>query len=192
VLAQLDRPDLATVDNGAVHILFVCTGNICRSPTAERLAAALGAGNAIPALRASSAGTRAVIGHPVHPDAARVLEGLGGDPGGFAARQLTAKIAADADLVIAMTKAHRDAVLELSPRQLHRTFTLTEASCLVTEFRPADVNELAALRPRLRADQSPDVPDPIGQDQEFFDQIGSQIAELVRPIVEFCRDVSSP
>ncbi|MCB1093870.1 MAG: hypothetical protein KDL87_20185, partial [Verrucomicrobiae bacterium] len=60
------------------------------------------------------------------------------------------------------------------------------------EFLPSDVKELAALRPRLRADQSPDVPDPIGQDQEFFDQIGSQIAALVRPIIKFCRDVSSP
>ncbi|MCB9409830.1 low molecular weight phosphatase family protein [Mycolicibacterium sp.] len=175
-----------------MHILFVCTGNICRSPSAERLAAAIGNENAIPEFRASSAGTRAVIGHPVHPDAARVLEGLGGDAAGFAARQLTANIANDADLVIAMTKAHRDAVLELAPRQLHRTFTLTEAAQLVTEFDPADVKELATLRSRLRAEQSPDVPDPIGQDQEFFDQVGSQIAELVRPIIEFCRDVSSP
>ncbi|MCB1292208.1 MAG: low molecular weight phosphatase family protein [Mycobacterium sp.] len=173
-----------------MHILFVCTGNICRSPTAERLAAALSAENAIPEFRASSAGTRAVMGHPVHPDAARVLEGLGGDPTGFAARQLTAKIATDADLVIAMTRTHRDAVLELAPRQLHRTFTLTEGAQLITEFDPAYVKELATLRSRLRAEQSPDVPDPIGQDQEFFDQIGSQIAELVRPIVEFCRRVS--
>lgn len=174
-----------------MHILFICTGNICRSPSAERLAASFCAENSIADFRASSAGTRAVIGHPVHPDAARVLESLGGDPAGFAARQLTAKIAADADLVLAMTKAHRDAVLELAPRQLHRTFTLTEAAELVSQFDPADVKELATLRPRLRADQSPDVPDPIGQDQGVFENVGSQIAELVRPVVEFCRRVST-
>jgi len=66
-----------------VHILFVCTGNICRSPTAERLAETAwtaGPGDPAPGFRASSAGTRAVIGHPVHPEAARVLTDLGGDP----------------------------------------------------------------------------------------------------------------
>jgi protein-tyrosine phosphatase len=62
-----------------LHILFVCTGNICRSPSAERLATAAGAS-------ASSAGTRAVIGHPMHPESARVLRDLGGDPDGFVAR----------------------------------------------------------------------------------------------------------
>ena len=52
----------------------VCTGNICRSPTAERLAAAYAVQNGNPDITASSAGTRAVIGHPIHPDAAVVLE----------------------------------------------------------------------------------------------------------------------
>jgi protein-tyrosine phosphatase len=170
-----------------VHLLFVCTGNICRSPSGERLAAALNAQDPITGFRASSAGTRAVIAHPVHPEAARVLADLGGDPADFAARQLTAKIAADADLVLAMTREHRDAVLELAPRQLRRTFTLTEAAELITQFDPAEVGELASLRPRLRADQTPDVPDPIGQDAEVFEQVGARIAGLVAPIVEFCR-----
>ena len=173
-----------------MHILFVCTGNICRSPTAERLAAAAAGRDPIPDFRASSAGTRAVIGHPVHPESARVLQDLGGDPAGFAARQLTARIAADADLVLALTKAHRDAVLELAPRQLHRTFTLTEAAQLTSLFDPDSVQDLSALRPQLRADQSPDVPDPIGRDPEVFDRVGSQIADLMGPVMEFCRRAS--
>jgi len=179
-----------TVDNTAVHILFVCTGNICRSPTAERLAVAFSTEDPIADFRASSAGTRAVIGHPVHAQSARVLTELGGDPADFAARQLTAKIAADADLVLALTKAHRDAVLELAPRQLHRTFTLTEAAQLTNLFDPDSVQDLGALRPQLRADQSPDVPDPIGQDPEVFDRVGAQIAHLLGPVMEFCRRAS--
>lgn len=175
-----------------MHILFVCTGNICRSPTAERLAAALGADNAIPDFRASSAGTRAVIGHPMHGDAARVLERLGGDPAGFSARQLTPKIAADADLVLSMTKAQRDAVLQLAPRQLHRTFSLTEAAALITEFAPAQLQQLVALRPRLDPVHAPDVPDPIGEDPQFFDWVGSQIAQVVRTIVNFCSSTRPP
>jgi protein-tyrosine phosphatase len=173
-----------------VHLLFVCTGNICRSPTGERLAAALNAQDPIEGFRASSAGTRAVIGHPVHAEAARVLVELGGDPADFAARQLKPAIATEADLVLAMTREHRDAVLEIAPRQLRRTFTLAEAAALITGFDPADVGELASLRSQLRAEQIPDVPDPIGRDPEVFDRVGAQIAELVAPIVEFCRRVA--
>lgn len=174
-----------------MHILFVCTGNICRSPTAERLANAISEVDPIPGFRASSAGTRAMIAHPMHPGSARVLLELGGDPTGFAARQLNARIAGDADLVIAMTKEHRNSVLELAPRQLRRTFTVTELERLITMFEPASIEDLAALRPQLRAGDAPDVTDPIGQSPEVFERVGSQIADLVRPVVDFCRRVST-
>ncbi len=166
-----------------MHILFVCTGNICRSPTAERLAAAWG-------LDASSAGIHAMIGHPMHPEAARTLAELGGDPAGFTARQLNAKIAGAADLIVAMAREHRDAVLEIAPRQLKRTFTLTEISALIGEFQPADLAELAGLRPHLRAEQVTDVFDPIGQGPEVFDRMADRIVELLEPVVEFCGRVS--
>lgn len=171
-----------TFESDTMRILFVCTGNICRSPTAERLARLAG-------VEASSAGTRAVIGHPMHPEAARVLADLGGDPSEFVARQLKPQIAGDADLVLAMTAFHRDAVLEMAPRQLRRTFTLTEISALTGDFEPADVADLAGLRPHLRAEQVADVVDPIGQGPEVFDRVGLQIAELLRPVLEFCRRV---
>jgi len=171
----------------ALHVLFVCTGNICRSPTAERLAAAYGARFKVPDFRASSAGTRALIGRPIHEDAALVLEKLGGEVSNFAARQLTPRIASGADLVLTMTRAHRDAVLELAPHQLHRTFTLSEAARLVSECNARDVAELGALRPSFAAHESPDIPDPIGQGAEIFSIVGSQIADLLPPILEVCQ-----
>ena len=170
-----------------MHILFVCTGNICRSPTGERLAAAYAAQHGIPNFIASSAGTRAVIGHPVHRDAAMVLQQLGGDASDFAARQLTAKIASAADLIIAMTGAHRDIVLETAPRQLQRTFTLTEASRLASMDDAEMLSDLAGLRPRLGTTDKPDIPDPIGQSPEVFATVGTQIAALLPPIMELCR-----
>ncbi|WP_327389789.1 arsenate reductase/protein-tyrosine-phosphatase family protein [Mycolicibacterium stellerae] len=166
--------------------MFVCTGNICRSPTAERLAAAHGARLQIPAFSVSSAGTRAVIAHPIHQDAGDVLERLGGDISNFAARQLTPRIASDADLVLTMTRAHLDSVLELAPRQLHRTFTLTEASRLAAECKPRNVAELASLRPQLVAHEIPEIPDPNGQGAEFFSMVGSRIDALLPPILELC------
>lgn len=170
-----------------LHILFVCTGNICRSPTGERLAAAYVSQHGISDFTTSSAGTRAVIGHPIHPDAALVLRNLGGDVAGFSARQLTAEIAWDADLVIAMTGAQRDAVLEASPRQLQRTFTLTEAAKLATLSTAHCLADLATLRTLLNASDKADIPDPIGQRHEVFASVGAQIAELLPPIMEICR-----
>lgn len=129
-----------------------------------------------------------MIAHPIHTEAALVLEGLGGDASGFAARQLTSKIASDADLVITMTKAHRAAVLELAPRQLHRTFTLSEAARLASDYNARNVADLAALRPQLVTHELVDIPDPIGRSRESFAMIGSQIADLLPPILELCRD----
>jgi protein-tyrosine phosphatase len=170
-----------------MHILFVCTGNICRSPTGERLAAAYAAEHGMPELWASSAGTRAVIGHPVHRDAAVVLNALGGDASGFAARQLTAKIASAADLIIAMTSAHRDIVLETAPQRLQWTFTLTEASHLASMDDAETLSDLAGLRPRLGGNEKLDILDPIGQGHEVFAAVGTQIADLLPPIMELCR-----
>jgi protein-tyrosine phosphatase len=128
-----------------------------------------------------------VIAHPIHHDAALVLETLGGDASDFAARQLNPRIASDADLVLTMTRAHRDAVLELAPHRLHRTFTLSEAARLATVHNARSVADLAALRPHLAAHELTDIADPIGQGAEHFAMVGSQIADLLPPILELCR-----
>lgn len=127
-----------------------------------------------------------MIGHPIHPDAAIVLQELGGDASKFAARQLTAKIASGADLVITMTRTHRDAVLELAPHKLHKTFTLIEAARLSSEFDAKTITDLATLRPQLVAREVADIPDPIGRDPKVFSRVGSQIAELLPPLLELC------
>lgn len=166
-----------------MRILFVCMGNICRSPTAERLSAGLAAQMGIRDFIAASAGIHAVIGHPVHRFAAEVLIGLGGDPTNFAARQLTPRIASDADLVLTMTSAQRIAVLELAPRQLRRTFTLGEASLLASTYGVRTVADLAPLRLRLHEHQPVEIADPIGRDLDAFEAVGEQIAALLPPVV---------
>lgn len=153
---------------------------------AERLAAAMGEQLQIPAFAASSAGTRAVVGHAIHPSAMAVLDGLGGDGSAFAARQLTSQIASNADLVLTMTRDHRDAVLERAPQKLRSTFTVVEASRLATEFDAQTTADLALLRSRISATDSFDIPDPIGQTPEVFASIGQRIADLLPPILELC------
>lgn len=171
----------------ALHILFVCTGNICRSAMAERLAAALSAESGMPDLVTSSAGTRAVIGNPIHPDAAAVLAGRGCATGDFAARQINARIASNADLILTMTRAHRDAVLELAPRQLRRTFTLQEAASLAGDPEVRDIGQLAGIRARIPSTDFLDIPDPIGQSGEVFAAIGTRIADLIPAVLTVCR-----
>jgi protein-tyrosine phosphatase len=172
--------------------LFVCTGNICRSPTAERLAAAYGARLEIPNFKASSAGIRAVIAHPMHSEAAQVVEKLGADASYFSARQLTPRIASEADLILTMTRAHRDAVLEFAPHRLHRTFTLSEAARLASECHAETIAELAELRPQLALREQVDVLDPIGQSADFFGMVGTQISVLLPPILELCQRSAAP
>ena len=128
-----------------------------------------------------------MIGHPIHRNAAAVLEKLGGDASDFVARQLTSKIANGADLIITMTGAHRDLVLEVAPRQLQRTFNMTEAARLASMDGAASLADLGRLRPHLGTKERPDVPDPIGQSLDIFLTVGSQIARLLPPILEACR-----
>ncbi|MGP4058265.1 arsenate reductase/protein-tyrosine-phosphatase family protein [Mycobacterium sp. 4D054] len=166
-----------------MHVLFVCTGNICRSPTAERLAAAYAEQMALSGFVASSAGTRAVISQPIHQEAARVLEGLGGNATDFSARQLSARIANSSDLILTMTRAHRDRVLELAPNRLKRTFTLAEASRLATSHGAETVDDLALLRGEMAADERLDIMDPIGHGPQVFISVGQIIADLLPPVL---------
>jgi protein-tyrosine phosphatase len=110
-----------------LHILVVCTGNICRSPTAERLVAAYGAQSQNPRpprLERGDSGRD----WPCYSRKDRAGPSrLGGDSSEFTARQLTAKIALSADLLVTMIREHRDAVLGLAPGQLHKTFTLARS-----------------------------------------------------------------
>lgn len=120
-------------------------------------------------------------------NAAHVLEKLGGDASDFTARQLSPTTAADADLVLTMTGKHRDHVLKLAPQQLHKTFTLREAARLISDCNARCVADLSAFRPRLGPQVQPNIPDPIGHDEEFFAIVGAQIADLLPPVLELCR-----
>ncbi len=74
----------------------------------------------------SSAGTRALVGEPMQPISADIVRTFGGNPEGFAARQLTPKILRGVDLVLTMTSGHRGEVLQLDASLLKRTFTIRE------------------------------------------------------------------
>ena len=118
---------------GTFRILHVCTGNICRSPMAERLMRAgldvrLGEDSA--RFLVESAGTWGHTGSPMEGHAHTTLTSYGVDGSDFRARELVAEHVAGSDLILAATREHRAAAVVLHPRAASRTFTLREFSRL--------------------------------------------------------------
>jgi len=170
-----------------MRILYVCTGNICRSPTAELLTTAYAQEQGRTDLTAHSAGTNAMVGYGMEPTAALVLKQLGGNPEGFVARRLTPPIAEDADLIITMSERQRTKVLQLAPRKMHSAFTLKEAARLQQLSGARTVAELAVARAQTTAPGPEDVLDPIGRDEETFVAVGTEIADLLLPLLAALR-----
>lgn len=189
----------------SVHVLTVCTGNICRSPYAH-LALQRGLGTVRPgAFDVSSAGTHALIGNPVDPSSAQILTARGIPSAEFAARQISERILADVDFVLPLEVTHRKAVLSYSPRHLKRAFTLKEFARLLDtadEREPwtarlaglSTVEERWAALPAHLArerglarvpDGADDIADPYRQSQEVFDRMAAEVDEAVERIVAF-------
>lgn len=178
-----------SVTDPALRILTVCTGNICRSPVAERLlAAGLGARVAV-----GSAGTRAVVGAPIDPGMATQLDAAGVASDRFAARQLTAAQVRDADLVLALTRAHRARILDEVPAALRRTFTLLEFARIVASpdlprTAGGSLGSLVETAARHRhlgdVTHGDDVPDPYGRGAVAFAEsyalIDATVAAIIR------------
>lgn len=166
-----------------IAMMTVCTGNMCRSPLAERLLAARSAGAGLDVV-VDSAGTHAANGVPIHSETLRVLRGYGGDGSGFASRLLTPQLLTGRDLVLTATRAHRDVVLELAPLLWKKTYTLLEAAWLADSDKSLTPAGLARARLGINSDDPAwDVEDPIGREPEVFDRTGAQISDAVDSIV---------
>jgi protein-tyrosine-phosphatase len=141
-----------------VKVLFVCTANICRSPSAELLARAFGAGD----MEFGSAGTHARDGEPINPDMAAVLP-AGLETSTFRSRRLRPAMVDEADLVATMEAGQRDHVLAELPAASGKVFTLGQLVQAVEGARPG-LDRAALLRhlgtTRSRADPALDVQDP--------------------------------
>lgn len=175
-----------SADGWPLRILFVCTGNICRSPAAALLTRrALGRDSWV---TASSAGTQAVVGSGVHDLTARALAEWGIDSVAHRARDLTRPLIVDADLVVTMTRAHRSQVLTLEPSALRRAFTLLELVPLAdhaARTQPTSVSDwLSHLTDRHTPVTSRmDVPDPVRGGPDLHESVVSDIAAALEELL---------
>lgn len=92
------------------NLLFVCTGNTCRSPMAEALARHALAERGLESVEVASAGTSAWPGAPASDEVPRVLAEVDVEPGDHEARPLTPEAVEWADLILVMSVRHRMAV----------------------------------------------------------------------------------
>lgn len=97
-------------------VLVVCVGNICRSPVGERLLA-----QACPNLRVESAGINALTGKAASTDAVEVAAENGVSVDGHIARQFTADMATDFDLILVLEKGHMKVTAEQAPASTGKT-----------------------------------------------------------------------
>lgn len=102
------------------RLLVVCTGNVCRSPVVASILR-----TRLPLVDVSSAGVAAPANAPVDPVAAEVLKmRTGVDINGHRSRKLIGSFCDDADVILVMELAHREAVQSRFPATWGKTWTL--------------------------------------------------------------------
>ena len=145
-------------------ILFVCTGNICRSPMAEALFrhAVKDRGD----YRVRSAGVGALDGQPSSLHAVRALQELGLDMSGQRSRQLTRELVQEADYVFGMTHGHVDAVSMLYPQAAEKVFLAREFDEATGSF-------------------DKEILDPIGGSYEVYVRCRDQIQNAIPSMIKF-------
>lgn len=168
-------------------VLFVCVGNICRSPFAERLLRLRledrGVGDLFDV---TSAGVRAITGRTMHPQSAIDLRERGGSAEGFVSRQFDEGLGECAGLVLTATRAIRSQVLVEVPSALRRTFTVLEFASLARTAPPrlVLVDLVRSCSDRRSAAVLPDydIADPIGGPVEGFERVAAILDAAVTSI----------
>lgn len=103
------------------NILFLCTGNSCRSPIAEGLLRSTVSDRDV---KVSSAGTHAFEGAPASENSIKAMELYDLDISSHEARQLTEEILREVDLVFAMASDHIEYVKKVFPKYFDKTYLL--------------------------------------------------------------------
>ena len=182
-----------------MKILFVCTGNICRSPmAAQMLEQMLEREGVAQAFDIDSAGTGALEGFPLDSQAKAALERMGFEGRAHSAKQLTRELIESANLVLTSTQEQRAEVVELLVRANRFSFTLKEFGHLaeyelgqrIQSSSPALAELLAdtiSLRGYASLDLQQDIADPYRKEDALFDLASSETHTSLKKLVAWLR-----
>ncbi|MFL6267859.1 MAG: hypothetical protein ACJ75C_17660 [Actinomycetes bacterium] len=171
---------------GPFGVLFVCTGNICRSPTAEALARRELARHPGVPIQVSSAGSHALEGNPAATRSMLAASRRGASLERHFARELTRRRVRGADLVLCMAAEHRPFVLSYDRSAADRTFLLATFARVAGEWdwlatSPAGLVALAAEH--AREQDGDDIDDPLGQPTEAYAACAERLDGLVSTVI---------
>ena len=171
---------------GPFGVLFVCTGNICRSPTAEALARRELARHPGVPLEVSSAGSHALEGNPAASRSMLAASTRGASLERHFARELTRRRVRSAGLILCMAAEHRPFVLSYDRSAANRTFLLATFARVAGQWdwpagSPAELVALAAEHAQeLDGD---DIDDPLGHPAEAYAACAERLDGLVTPVI---------
>lgn len=152
------------------NVLFVCTGNTCRSPMAEGLFRLAVQGRSD--FKTSSAGVAASRGAPCNPETAALLKKRGAELKDFSSRMVSDELLAAATHVFAMTRSHLQTLKARFPKHSDKFY-------LVCEF--VDIpNEGIGT----------DVPDPIGLGRKAYEEVAEMFDMAIPSIIAYIEQTS--
>ena len=178
-----------------MHIMFVCTGNICRSPMGELLMTHYLNGTTV---QVSSAGTRGLPMHPIDPSSGRLMQSVGIESSGFRSRRLTRQMADEADLILCFESSARKSSRWRQP-PLRYTFLLDDfanmcdycarnnmiAGLTIRERLQSVIKKSSMIRPMIP--QPKDIADPHGREFSMFCVAAEQTNDAIRKILKSMR-----
>ncbi|MBL0713785.1 MAG: low molecular weight protein arginine phosphatase [Desulfosarcina sp.] len=155
-----------------MEILFVCTGNICRSPMAEGLLRHMLARRSLSGVQIRSAGIHALDGRPAEPHAVEAARELGADITGHTARSLDREMVERADMILVMERGQAELIARVLPRATQK-------------------EKLRLLAAGSAESGSPEVDDPYGMSLDAYRTCAHVIRRCLTAVLEQIEDMGT-